>query len=100
MTIFTVIVSAIIIVALFWILYIYSVHRARFLVRQQLGVLPEKKSEDAKRFNALPAYQMADTTKDSKNTKSNTKIESFIGKRKIRRRPTIPSDEKILAIPN
>ena len=100
MNIANIIISAVILVAIFWILYLYAVHRARFLVRQQLGILPEKKSEDVKTVNALPAYQMADTIKDFKNTESNTKIESFIDKRKIRQKPPIPSDEKSWAIPN
>lgn len=100
MYIANIIISAVILVAIFWILYLYSVRRAQFIVRQQLGILPEKKSEDVKTVNARPAYHLVDTTKDSKNTKSNTKINSFAGKWKIRRSPTIPSNEKSLPIPN
>ena len=100
MNVANIIISAVILVAIFWILYLYAVHRARCLVRQQLGILPEKKSEDVKTVNVLPTYQMADTTKDFKNTESNSRIESFLKKRKLRQKPPISSDDKSWAIPN
>ena len=100
MSIVTVIISAIIVVAIFWVLHIYAVRRARFLVRLQLGSFPEQKSEDAKMIHAVRAHQMVDTTNDSKNTQDSTKIESYRERRKIREKSPILSNEKRWAIPN
>ena len=100
MSIITVIISAAMVVAIFWVLHIYAARRARFLVRQQLGFFPEKKSEDAKMIHAVSVYQEVDTAKDSQNTQDSTKIESYRERRKIREKPPILSNEKRWAVTN
>ena len=100
MSIVTVIISAIVVVAIFWALHIYAVRRARFLVGLPLGYFPGQKSEGAQTIHAVSAYQMVDTVKDSKNTQDSAKIDSYGEKRKIREKSPIFSNEKRWEIPN
>ena len=100
MSIVTVIISAVMVVAIFWVLHIYAARRARFLVRLQLGLYSEKKSENAKMIHAVSAYQDVNTAKDSKNTQDSTKIESNRERRNIREKSPILSNEKRWAITN
>ena len=44
----SVIISTVVIVAIFWVLYIYSVRRARYLVQQELESLQDNMAEKEK----------------------------------------------------
>ena len=89
-----VIISAFIVVALFWILHNYAVCRARYLVKLQLG------SGDAETINAVSAYKTIDTCKDYKNTQASARIESLKVKWKNRKKQPIPPNEKWRVISN
>jgi hypothetical protein len=91
---------AIVIVALFWILYIYAVRRGRFLVRMQLGSFPEQRSEDAKTAPTASADQPVEIDAFSRNIKTDTKIEPFGKKRRIPQKRPVSADERRWAIPN
>lgn len=94
MSIANVIIAAIILGVVFWILHIYSVRRAQFLVKLQL------ESKNVETTNAVLADQTVISGKDSKNKQTGAKIESYRKKRKDREKSPALSGEKQWAIKN
>lgn len=83
MDIANVIISTIVIVAIFWVLYIYSVRRAQYLVQQELESLQENNAEKEKASVVVATEQpegrtYASTIKRSKPVaKSDQKNQNF-----------------------
>jgi hypothetical protein len=57
----TVIISAVSLVAIFWILYAYSVRRARFLVALESEILSVNLAEEKQTIDVVDNYQTKDT---------------------------------------
>lgn len=89
MSIATVIISAVILVALFWILYIYSVGRARYLVRLELESLSENTAKDEQAIDGIGINQPGDTNEVSINTQSATATTSHQTNQNVRMKPSI-----------
>jgi len=89
MSIATVIISAVILVALFWILYIYSVGRARYLVRLELESLSENMARDEQTIDVFGTNQPADTNEVVINTQSATATTSHQPNQNVRIKPSI-----------
>jgi len=89
MSIANVIISAVILVAIFWILYIYSVRRARYLVRLELESLSANMAEEEQRIDVVGTYQSRDTNGVSINPQAATAIKSHQINPSVRIKPSI-----------
>ncbi len=56
----TVIISAVSLIAIFWILYTYSVRRARYLVELESEILSVNLSGDKQTIEVIDSYQTRD----------------------------------------
>ena len=61
MSIATVIISAASLVAIFWILYAYSVRRARYLVELESEIISVNLAEEEQPIDVADGYQTKDT---------------------------------------
>jgi hypothetical protein len=67
MSIATVIISAASLVAIFWILYAYSVRRARYLVELESEILSVNLAEEEQSIDVADSYQTRDTSEQSRD---------------------------------
>ena len=72
MSVVNVIISAISLVALFWILYVYSVRRARYLVSLELESLSENMTEEEQTIDIADTCHPNDTNTVYVNTQAAT----------------------------
>lgn len=101
MSMVTGIILTVIFVALFWILHLYAVRRARFLVGQQLRTFPEPDPKEAKTTHAVDTYEPVEIVVLSKNSPASANIESLGAKPKIPEKPPgPPRGKKQWAIPD
>ncbi len=63
MSIGTVIISAVSLVAIFWILYTYSVRRARYLVKLESEILSVNLAGEKQTIDVVDSYQTRETNK-------------------------------------
>ena len=63
MSIGTVIISAVSLVAIFWILYTYSVRRARYLVELESEILSVNLAGEKQTIDVVDSYQTRETNK-------------------------------------
>ena len=73
MDIANVIISTVVIVAIFWVLYIYSVRRARYLVQQELESLQESMAEKEK-ASVVVATEQPETRTDASTIKRSKSV--------------------------
>jgi hypothetical protein len=89
MSIATVIISAISFIALFWILYIYSVRRARDLVQLELESHSENNTEEKHTIRIVGSDQSKDANEVSVDTKPASTFKSDQLKRDVQIKPSI-----------
>jgi hypothetical protein len=89
MSIATVIISAVSLVALFWILYIYSVRRARYLVRLELESFSENMAEEEQTIDVVGIYQPIDANRVSINTQAASAIKSHQVDQNVQIKPSV-----------
>ena len=70
MSIGTVIISAVSLVAIFWILYTYSVRRARYLVELELEILSVNLAREKQTADVVDSYQIRDTIEQPRDIKN------------------------------
>jgi hypothetical protein len=63
----TVIISAVSLVAIFWILYAYSVRRARYLVELESEILSVNLAKEKPTIDVTDGYQTRDAREQSRN---------------------------------
>ena len=65
----TVIISAVSLVAIFWMLYTYSVRRARYLVELESEILSVNLAEEKQTIDVADSYQTRDTSEQPRDIK-------------------------------
>jgi hypothetical protein len=65
----TVIISAVSLVAIFWVLYAYSVRRARYLVELESEILSVNLAEKKQTIDVVDSYQTKDTIEQPRDIK-------------------------------
>jgi len=93
MSIATVIISAVSLVALFWILHIYAVRRARYLVGLELESVSENITEQEQSIDVVDIYQPRDTNEVSINTQADSAIKSHQINQNFRIKPSIAAGD-------
>ena len=89
MDIANVIISTIVIFAIFWVLYIYSVRRARYLVQQESEFLQENMAEKEK-ASVVVAHDQPEGREQASTIKRSKPVEKPHQKnRNIRIKPSI-----------
>jgi hypothetical protein len=89
MNITTVIISAVSFIALFWILYIYSVRRARDLVQLELESHSENITEGKHTIRVVGSDQPEDTNEVSVDTKPASALKPDQLNRNVQIKPSI-----------
>ena len=89
MNITTVIISAVSFIALFWILYIYSVRRARDLVQLELESHSENITEEKHTIRVVGSDQPEDTNEVSVDTKPASALKPDQLNRNVQIKPSI-----------
>jgi hypothetical protein len=94
MNFFTIIISLVAFITIGFVLYIYSVHRARFLVRQQLESISKNIAEDEKIKDVEYTHHNVGTVKNSEDTQADDKIKPYKERPNIQEKPLIPSNKR------
>ena len=85
----TVIISAVSLVAIFWILYAYSVRRARYLVELESEILSVNLAEEKQTIDVADSEQSRDINKVPMNKKAVSAIKSHQKNQNVQIKPSL-----------